>query len=80
MARKGRVKSFTLGALLGGISAGLAALLFAPKSGKKMREDIKNGCCGLTEKSQELYEDIKDRTKGFAKDTKKAANKRFMKK
>ena len=32
--------SFFLGALFGGVVAGVAALLFAPKSGRELRDDI----------------------------------------
>lgn len=34
-------KSFLRGLLLGGLVGAVAALLYAPKSGKEMRRDIK---------------------------------------
>ena len=79
MARKSRAKSFTWGAILGGMAAGVTALLFAPKSGKKMREDLKHKYDDCSEKGHEFCDDIGDRGKELAKDTKKAAR-RFMKK
>lgn len=79
MARKSRLKSFSWGAILGGLAAGATALLFAPKSGKKLRADIKNKYHDLSDKSHDVCDDICERGKEFAKDTKKAA-KRFMRK
>ena len=33
---------FVLGAIIGGAAAAITALLYAPKSGKELREDISN--------------------------------------
>ncbi len=79
MTRKSKVKSFALGALLGGLAAGVTALLFAPKAGKKLRGEIKEKYTKLSEKGHDLCGDIYERGKEFAEDTKKVA-KRFMKK
>lgn len=79
MARKSRFKSFSWGAILGGLAAGATALLFAPKSGKKLREDLKHKYHDITDKSHDFYDDVRESGKEFAKDTKKAA-KKFMKK
>ncbi len=37
---KGATKGFLLGVLAGGIAGGLIALLYAPKSGRELRQDI----------------------------------------
>lgn len=79
MARKSRFKSFSWGVILGGLAAGATALLLAPKSGKKLRKDIKDKYEDYTQKGNELCDDVKESGKLFAKDTKKAA-KRFMRK
>jgi len=79
MSKKSKFKSFTWGAVLGGIAAGVTALLFAPKSGKQLRGELKDKYEDLTEKGHDLCDDIYGRGKGLAKDAKKAA-KRFMKK
>ncbi|MBL7974677.1 MAG: YtxH domain-containing protein [Candidatus Kapabacteria bacterium] len=42
-------KGFIAGAIIGGAAGALAALLFAPKSGRELRQD-------LVEKSGELYD------------------------
>lgn len=47
--------SFLKGAMLG-VAAGVAAgILFAPKSGKETREDIKNAAAKLSADAQKLY-------------------------
>lgn len=62
-------KGAALGVALGAVVAGAAALLFAPKSGKELRKDIKKTATDLTNKvlkevekakniSKEKYHDI----------------------
>jgi len=46
-------KGFLAGALIGGLSGAITALLLAPKSGKELRMDI-------AEKSYELYDKAQD--------------------
>ncbi|MGI5897633.1 MAG: YtxH domain-containing protein [Candidatus Dojkabacteria bacterium] len=48
-------KSFAKGALLGAIGGALAGILFAPKSGKETREDIKKLAVDLGDKAEETY-------------------------
>ncbi|MCH9609181.1 MAG: hypothetical protein S4CHLAM45_04030 [Chlamydiales bacterium] len=67
--------SFIKGAVLGGIALGTAALLFAPKSGKKLRREIKGKANHVKEDAKEVYEDLCKHSKGFAQDTKKTAKK-----
>jgi gas vesicle protein len=55
-------KSFFIGALLGGIAAGVAVALTTPKSGKEVRADLKDKSSELKESMQELLEEGKELT------------------
>jgi gas vesicle protein len=77
-------KGFFLGAILGSIAGGLAALFYAPKSGKQMRREFSKKCCDAKEKTEEWVECITEKTnalvetaKDIATDAKDAANKIF---
>ncbi len=61
MSKKGGVGKFVLGA---GLGAGLA-LLFAPKKGSELREDLKNKLDELLKKAKEV--DLEDVTDEFTK-------------
>lgn len=52
---------FLKGSLMGALLGGAAGLLFAPKSGKELRDDISNGYAYLNEKTQDLTEQINAR-------------------
>lgn len=74
-------KGFLFGALLGGALAGLTALLFAPKAGKKLRKDLSDKCCHMTDRTRELMEgvcdqscEIVEKAKEIARDAKDAAS------
>ncbi len=54
-------KGLMLGALLGGLAGAAAGILFAPKSGKKTREDLKL-------KAEELANNVRTGAKKFNKD------------
>ena len=71
--RAEKSKSFLTGAVLGGIACGITALLMAPKSGKKLRKDIKCKYKDVKEGTQEVYDDFCEHTTELAKGTKKAA-------
>lgn len=47
-------KDFLIGTLIGGIVGASAALLFAPKSGKELREDITEGAATAKDKTYEF--------------------------
>ena len=59
MADRGDGSGFLMGLLLGGIIGAGLALLFAPQSGKRTREDIKE----FTEKTTDTIRDISERAK-----------------
>lgn len=68
-----KTTNFIKGAVLGGIACGVTALLMAPKSGKKLRQDIKGKYNDVKEGTQEIFEDFCEHSTEVAKDTKKAA-------
>ncbi|HEX7058105.1 MAG TPA: YtxH domain-containing protein [Bacilli bacterium] len=62
----GKGKSFLLGALLGGIAGSVAALLFAPKPGRELREDIAQQVQTVSGKTQDILQNVKEETLQFA--------------
>lgn len=52
---------FVKGALIGSALGSAAGLLFAPKSGQKLREDIKDGYHHITEKGEEYAHALKQK-------------------
>ncbi len=60
MSRNSRMaKSILIGFLSGAIVGTSAALLYAPKSGKKLRRDIKHKAQDLKEDADEFLNDVK---------------------
>lgn len=53
-------KGFLLGLMLGGIVGSVAALLFAPKEGSEVREDIKRKARDVGAKATEVVESAKE--------------------
>lgn len=53
---------FMAGLLLGGVAAGLGALLLAPKSGKELINDISETYNDIAEKTGTSIEDVKHKT------------------
>lgn len=47
-------KEFLVGAAVGSLLGGVAALFTAPKSGRELREDISDACCDATHRTQNL--------------------------
>lgn len=79
-------KSFAIGAIFGGLVGGVAALLFAPKSGDKMRKQLAKKYYDVSDKTQDLFEDVCDQTadlvekaKDIAYSAKSAASKIYKK-
>jgi gas vesicle protein len=80
-------KGFALGALVGGLFGGMTALLFAPKSGEKMRDDLAKKCHNATDKAHDMMDDMCDsssklciKAKALACGAKKSASKILKKK
>ena len=56
-------KYTVIGLLVGAAAGAIAALLFAPKSGKEMRAEIKKAIIEISEKTEEQAKKIKNITK-----------------
>lgn len=69
MASKNQ-QSFLIGALVGTIAGGVAALLFAPKPGRELRQDIAEGTKQVTERAQDVVKQVSERTAGFVESAK----------
>ncbi len=67
MARPSNGKSFFLGAFLGGVVGGVSALLFAPKTGKKMRQELACKYEDVSEKASDLLCEVCDQTQELVK-------------
>jgi len=62
MAQEDDKLAFLKGLLLGGAVGAVLALLFAPKSGKELREDIARKATGLKEEAERRFEEVKTKT------------------
>jgi len=49
-----RSRDFLIGAAMGGLLGTLGALLLAPKSGKKLRQDLCDNCSEMTDKAHDI--------------------------
>lgn len=74
--RKGNT-GFLLGALAGGLLGSITALLFAPKSGRELREDIASGAQKVGESTRSAATRAGDATGRFAKEIGNGAVKLF---
>ena len=64
---------FFKGLLIGGALGALAGILFAPKSGKKLRSDIKEKGRELLNDGQEIYDDASTKAKEIYREVKHQA-------
>lgn len=71
--REGNKSSFIAGLLTGGVIGGIAALLFAPKSGKEFRKDIADKKDGLIDDTNYLIENAMEKSSAIILDAKKKA-------
>ncbi len=62
---------FAEGLLVGGLAATAVTLLYAPKSGKKMRKDIQRKSSRLFKEAEAQAENVQKKTERFIKDTEK---------
>jgi gas vesicle protein len=74
MANNMQSKDFLVGATIGGLLGTVAALLVAPKSGKKLRQDLCDFCYDVKEKTQDLTEQVSQKGKCLTKQAKCQAN------
>jgi gas vesicle protein len=63
MEEQGTKINFFKGLLIGSAVGALAGILFAPKSGKELRSDIKNKGNKIIKDGQELYADASTKAK-----------------
>ncbi|SFE97126.1 Gas vesicle protein [Paenibacillus catalpae] len=67
MATGKQTKGFLFGAIAGGIIGSVTALLFAPKAGRELRQDISEGARKVQEQTVRAAEQVSDTTVRFAK-------------
>ena len=85
MSRHGSCKrKFACGVIFATLVGGITALLFAPKSGDKLRKDIKKKYSDVSDKACDLIDGVCEQTteliekaKDIASDAKEAANKLY---
>jgi gas vesicle protein len=68
-------KGLFLGFLAGGVVGAVLALLYAPKSGKELRSDIKVKTDGYMDEADKYIEEAKDRAKELINEGKKKSEK-----
>src|SRR6266850_2201697 len=60
--RNGMAKGLLIGLLIGGAVGAVAALLYAPKSGKELRSDIKKKAGDMAEDAEQYMKAARSRT------------------
>jgi len=73
MGKQDRSEGFLLGTIVGAAIAGVSALLFAPKSGKELREDLTQ----QTDRAKSQVKDYADIAKEKGMDLKDTAQKNW---
>jgi gas vesicle protein len=68
---KGRGKGLLVGIFSGAAVGSIVALLYAPKSGKKLREDIKTKSQDIIDDTDKYFSDVKEKATKLVKDIKK---------
>ena len=66
MSRENSSNGVLLGAIVGGAIGAISALLFAPKSGANLREDLSNKFRTISEKTKDIATAVGQNTKEFA--------------
>jgi gas vesicle protein len=56
------------GAIIGGAVGAAAGLLFAPKAGRELREDLKNRYSDVHQKTKDVVSDVAAKTQGMVKE------------
>ena len=70
----GMLKGLIIGLLAGGAAGALVALLYAPKSGRELRADIKEKADGLMDGAEEYLSAAKSRAGEIVSDAKKRSD------
>jgi gas vesicle protein len=65
--RKMSANEFLVGAAVGSLLGGVSALLMAPKTGKRLRQDINDVYCDMTERTSDAAEQVSKKGKALAK-------------
>ena len=73
MSRDNGGGDFFKGFLLGGAIGAIIALLYAPKSGKEMREDIRRGAGELYDDASEKAREFRDKAEEVVADARRQA-------
>jgi gas vesicle protein len=63
--KTGMAKGLLIGFLIGGITGAITALLYAPKSGKELRSDIKRKATDIAEGAGEYLKTAKTKAQDF---------------
>lgn len=72
-----RAEGFIIGALVGAAIAAIAALLFAPKSGKALRKDIGQGTDKALDQADQYLDTARDRGQEVVEDVEQSASEYF---
>jgi gas vesicle protein len=70
-----KVRDFAIGALAGGISGAIAGLLLAPKAGSKFRQELKETCEDVSERTQEVANNVNRTRQAWVKSVRSKADK-----
>ncbi len=68
-------KGLLIGFLAGGVVGAILGLLYAPKSGKELRQDIKNKADGYVDDAEKFVADARDKAKDLINEGKKKSDK-----
>ncbi|OMF23445.1 hypothetical protein BK133_24455 [Paenibacillus sp. FSL H8-0548] len=66
MSRENSSSSVLVGAIVGGAIGAISALLFAPKAGADLREDLSSKFKSISEKTKEIATAVGENTKDLA--------------
>ena len=67
-------RKFAAGIIFGSIVGGITALLFAPKSGEKIRKELAKKYCDMSDKTCEMFDDVCQQTTELVEKAKDVAH------
>ena len=65
MSIQNKKKTFAIGAVIGAVAGVVTGILFAPKSGKETRKDIKNAAIKTAQKVHDETEELVEKAKNM---------------